>query len=127
MTGFILEKILDIVFSEFSIKTKLHIFDFFGNDWVIIVSGRLIDESLIENTLEQQVEIGHKSCIVTVLVLLENRLESEVNFSLIWINLLLTREACKELEASDECETPEVSHDSMAGRLPATVCPRPTR
>ena len=75
----VLHEILDIVLGELTVETLLHILDFLGFDWVLIVSSGLINKSLVECTLQKKVEVGHESGIVAVLVLCENRVQSEVD------------------------------------------------
>ena len=72
MVRLVLQEVLDIVFGEVSRQTFLHIVNFLLLDDVVVVHGGLIDESLIEHGVEQQIEVGHESSIVTVLVLRED-------------------------------------------------------
>ena len=83
----VFDKILDIIFCKFTIKTLFHILDFLCLDWVIVVKGRLINKSLIECTFQEEVEIRHESGIITVLVLSKDRVQSKVDFSIFLVFL----------------------------------------
>ena len=75
----IFDEVFDIIFCEFAVETLLHIFDFLRLDVVIVVERGLVNELLIKGTFQKKVEVGHASGIVAVLVLCENRVQSEVD------------------------------------------------
>jgi hypothetical protein len=72
MIALIFDEIFDIILRELTIETLLHILDFLCLDGVIVVSSRIIDESLVQSTLQKQVEVRHEAGIVTILVLRED-------------------------------------------------------
>lgn len=112
MVALILQEVSDIVLSELAVETELHILDFLSDRWVIVVEGGLIDESFVQDTLEEEIEVGHESSVVSVLVLHEDGVESEVDLGLLWINALGSGESAKELDSSEEGNTPDGCHDS---------------
>ena len=92
MSGtWILEQVLDIRLSELSIETEFHVFNFSHSLWVFLVFGGLIQESLVKSSVQQKVEVGHESGVISILVLGENRLKSHVHFSthslVLWFSL----------------------------------------
>ena len=110
--GLVLKQVLNISVGEFSVETSLHVGDFSGNDNIIIVEGGLVEESFIEHTFEEQVEVGHESCVITVLVLLEDRLQSKVNLVLGVLLNGVVSETESKLKTSEEGDTPKVGHDT---------------
>ena len=109
----ILDKVLDIVFGELSIETLLHILDFLGLDWVIIVGGGLVDELLVKCTLQEKVEVGHESGVVTILILSEDRLQSEIDLLLLLVLFWHGSEAESELSEGNESQTVDEADDSL--------------
>ena len=87
MGTFVLEKVSDVFIREFAVETLLHVLHFRGNHRVVVVGSGLIDESLVEHGLEQQVEVRHESSVVSVLVLAEDGLQSVVHLLVDWIRL----------------------------------------
>ena len=113
VAALVLKQVLDIVLGELSVQTQLHILDFLSDSWVIVVNGRLIDESLVEHTLEEQIEVGHESCVVSILVLHEDGVKSEIDLLLLWVRGLGSRELSQELKSGKEGNTPDRSDDSV--------------
>ena len=112
MVPSISNQVLNVTLREITLKTQLHIFDFFGSDWVIIIGRGGVNESFVENGLEQQVEVAHDSCVEPVLVLLEDGDESVVNFLWFFVLLGLLFETCEEFGEGKESKAPDASHDS---------------
>ena len=77
----VFNEILDIILGELSIETLFHILNFLCLDWVIIIGCGLINKSLVKSRLEEKIEVGHESSIVTILVLCEDRVQSVEYFS----------------------------------------------
>ncbi len=75
----VLDQILHISLGEVSNQSILHILNLSGHDLVLVVISRLIDESLVEEGLHEQIELAHESSIVSVLVLLEKGSQLQVS------------------------------------------------
>ena len=112
MVTLVLEQVLDIILGEITVETELHVFDFLGNSGVIVIEGRLIDESFVEDTLKEEIEVGHESCVISVLVLHEDGVKSEIDLSLLWISFLGTGETSQELGKGEEGDAPDGGYDS---------------
>jgi len=112
MSRLVLEQVPDIVLGEFTVETSLHVSDFLGDDGVVVVEGRLLDESLVQHGLEQEIEVRHESSGIAVLVLGEDAIQSVVDLSIGGVHSLGSGEASEELEAGEEGETVEPARDS---------------
>ena len=108
----VFEEVTDIFVREFTIETLLHVLDLAGDDWIVVVSGRLIDELLVQDTLKQQVEVRHETSIVAVLVLGEDRIKSVVDLLVGRIGRLNRREAEQELRRRAEGQAINPARDS---------------
>ena len=108
----VLEEMLHVGFGEVALETLLHIGDFSREDWVIVVSRGVIDESLVEDCLEEEIEIGHDSGVIAVLILLEDGDKSVVYFLGFLVLFGFRAEAEEEFAHSEESESPPGSHDS---------------
>ena len=82
-------------------------------DVVVVVKSGLINELLIKGTLKKEVEVRHESCIVTILVLWEERVQPEVDLLHILVGFLLLCEAHAELDEGNEGDTVEETKDSL--------------
>ena len=112
MRRLILEEVPDIVFGEFTVETSLHVSDFLGDDGIVVVEGGLLDELLVQHGLEKEIEVGHESSGVTVLVLGEETIQSVVDLGIVGVDSLGRSEAREELEGGEESETVEPARDS---------------
>jgi hypothetical protein len=65
----VLEHVTNISVGEVGVETGLVISDFLLSGHIVVVKSRLVDEALVEKSFKEKVEIGHETCIVTVLVL----------------------------------------------------------
>lgn len=59
-------------------KTGLDVLDFERGHGIVVVEGRLINEALVEHSLEEELEVAHESGMVSHLVLGEHRHEAVV-------------------------------------------------
>mgnify|MGYP006081713865 CR=1 FL=1 len=76
----VLEQVTDITLVEVRVKTAFKISDFLLSDGIIVVVSGLIDEALVEQSLQENVEIGHEASVVAKLVLREDGHEAVVAF-----------------------------------------------
>ena len=79
MVTLVLQEVSNIILSELTVETKLHILDFLGNRWIIVIESGLVDESFVQNTLEEKIEVRHESSVVSVLVFHEDGVQSEIH------------------------------------------------
>merc|ERR1712046_301724 len=112
MVVLILKESLDIFLGEFTVKTLLHILDFRSDSLIIVVKGGLIDKSLVQHTFKKEIEVGHESSVVTILVFHEDGIEFHVDFIFFWVDSLNTRETGEELDCAKDGETPHHSENS---------------
>ena len=109
----VLNEILDIILGELAVKTLLHVFDFLCLNWVVVVRCGLVDKSLVERTLEEKVEVGHESRIVTIFVLSKDGVKSIENFLGGLIFLLLLGKTKAELDEGDSGQAINEAKDSL--------------
>lgn len=112
VVALVLKQVLDIILSELSVETQLHILDFLGDRGVVVVEGGLINEPLVQHTLEEEIEVRHESCVVSIFVLHEDGVKSEIDLGLLWVLRFGAREATEELHTSEESDAPDGGHDS---------------
>ena len=77
---FVFNKMANVSSCKVTVETKLHIFDFFRGESVVIVKCRVVDEFLVEHRLQEKLEITHEAGVVAILVLAENGKQSVVPF-----------------------------------------------
>lgn len=109
----VLNEILDIILGEFAVKTLLHVFDFLCLNWVVVVRCGLVDESLVKRTLEEKVEVGHESRIVTIFVLSKDGVKSVEDFLGYLIFLFLLGKTEAEFDEGDCGQAVDEAKDSL--------------
>jgi len=110
----VLDKVGDIRRSKFSVQSLFHIFDFSGNNLIIVVKSGVFDELLVEHTFQEEVEIRHESGIVTILVLSKDRSESDVSFFIIWVSNELLGESEYSLGKTESGNTNDETKGSQS-------------
>ncbi len=108
----VLEEMLNVGLAEVALETLLHVFDFFGEDGVVVVSGGVVDESFVEDGLEEEIEITHNTGVVAVLILLEDGDQAIVDLSGLLVLFGLLGEAEEEFAHGEEGEAPPGGHNS---------------
>lgn len=105
--GLVVQQVLDILVSHVVDQTCLLIFDFLGNDWVIVVVRGVFDEAFVQNCLQEDVEIVHEASVVTISVLVEQRNQTEVFLFSLLVFFLGCHKSGQGRKAADDGQTPE--------------------
>lgn len=72
VTTSVFEEKLHVGGSKVAHQTTLLILDFLGSERVLVVLDRRVEETLVEGSLEVQLEVGHDSRGVTISILVVN-------------------------------------------------------
>ncbi len=111
----VLQHVADIFLGEVVAQSLLNIFDLATRHRVVIVVRALIDEVLVQGSLQQIIEISEDASVVPKLILLEDCLESMVHLILRVVILCLSAvlESGQHDEERDAREAPESTHCAM--------------
>ena len=113
--GVVFKQILDINLGEVSYQTSLHIFNFLGHNFVLVIVGGFANKSLIEHGLKERVEVAHETSVVTKFVLDELGSESHVTLlsdgGIILVSNLGA--SSNEFNSRECCQTPEEAHNTL--------------
>ena len=102
---FVFEHLLYILHGHVRVEPAFNILDFFGSDRIIIICTRVINESFIEQSVQEEIEIGENTSMETQFILLEDCHDSVIDFSFLLVALGLRDKLSEELKHTEEGDT----------------------